>query len=118
MRDREVQGRGVGEPWFNLKPGGNRIDSAPAQFVEQGQQPLLPGDFDGGVALGELFQGFMPFPVGGKHGVPGPGHRGVDRRAGRQLVVSGALAWHPQFGGAGKCLGGQDSADGAHEPER
>ena len=60
----------------------------------------------------------MPFPVGGEHGVPGSGDGGVDRHAGRQLVVGGALSGHAQFGCTGQRVGGQHGADGAHEAER
>ena len=94
MRDGEVRRGGFAQAGFDFQAAGNGFDSAPAQFVEQRQEPLLPGDLGGGITVGKFVQGFVPFVVGGEHGVPSSGDGSVDRSAGRQLVVGGALSGH------------------------
>ena len=94
VRDGEVRWGGFAQAGVDVEAAADGFDSAPTEFVEQRQQPFLPGDLGGRVIGGKFVECFVPFPVGGQHGVPGAGDGGVDRHAGRQLVVGGGLAGH------------------------
>ena len=71
------------------EPPGDRFEMAPAQFVNEWQQPLFAGHFDCWVAVGKPAQCVVPLVVGCEHRVPGPCDGGVDAHPGRQLVVGG-----------------------------
>ena len=71
------------------EPPGDRFEMAPAQFVNEWQQPLFAGHFDCWVAVGKPAQCVVPLVVGCEHRVPGSCDGGVDAHPGRQLVVGG-----------------------------
>lgn len=116
--DREVHRLGLAEARRQVDPAGQGLRAAEAQFVEQGQQPLVAGQRRGRVAGGQAREGHLPGAVGAERGVPGAGDGGADRHAGGELVVRCALAGHPQVDGAGQGLARQDGADGGDGAER
>jgi len=118
VRDREAHRLGLAQAGRCLDSAAQCLWSAEAQLVEQWKQPGAAGDGDGRVARRQPLHCSPPHPVGAQARLPRTRRRGVDRHAGRELVVLGSLAGHAQVDGTGERIAGQHRADRADRSER